>query len=73
MKALLPPSGAFASPVDHMQCDFCRQPITDGVGICPYCGHIQKTPEERSKSQRAKLVAVILSGAVLIAWHYFKP
>jgi hypothetical protein len=73
MKALLPPSRAFASPVDHMQCDFCRQPITDGVGICPYCGHIQKTPEERSKYQWEKLLAVILSGAVLFAWHYFKP
>jgi hypothetical protein len=56
-----------------MQCDFCRQSITDGVGLCPYCGHIQKTPEERSKSQWAKLLAVILSAAVLFAWHFFKP
>jgi uncharacterized Zn finger protein (UPF0148 family) len=56
-----------------MQCDFCRQPITDGVGICPFCGQIQKTPEERSKSQWEKLLAVILSGAVLIAWRYFRP
>jgi hypothetical protein len=43
------------------------------VGICPYCGQIQKTPEERSKFQRNKLLAIILSGAVLIAWHFFKP
>jgi hypothetical protein len=56
-----------------MQCDFCRQPITDGVGICPFCGQIQKTPEERSKSQWEKLLAVILSGAVLIAWRDFRP
>lgn len=56
-----------------MQCDFCRKSITDGVGTCPYCGQIQKTPEERRKSQWAKLLAVILSAVVLIAWHFFKP
>jgi len=56
-----------------MPCDFCRQNITEGVAVCPYCGHLQKTAGERSQWQRSKLLAVVASAAVLIAWHFFFP
>jgi RNA polymerase subunit RPABC4/transcription elongation factor Spt4 len=56
-----------------MQCYSCRQSIPDGLGVCPYCGQAQKTLAERSTSQWTRLLAMILSAAVLFAWHWLKP
>jgi hypothetical protein len=56
-----------------MQCDRCRQSIPDGVATCPYCGALESSPGERIKAQYAKILAVVLTAAVLIIWQYLKP
>jgi hypothetical protein len=56
-----------------MRCDYCRQDITPGLGICPHCSQVQKTPSERSQSQRTRFFVMAAAAFILVIWHFLKP
>jgi predicted nucleic acid-binding Zn ribbon protein len=56
-----------------MQCGFCEKSIPAGLTICPYCGHLQKTPAENRKQLWSMLFVVVAAFALLIAWRHLFP
>jgi len=52
-----------------MYCDSCQKSVPPSAAICPYCGQLLMTANERRRQQWRIILAIAATGAILLAWH----
>jgi predicted nucleic acid-binding Zn ribbon protein len=56
-----------------MYCNSCQKSVPPSAAICPYCGQLLMTANERRQQQRRIMLAIAATAAILLAWHFLFP
>jgi predicted nucleic acid-binding Zn ribbon protein len=53
-----------------MYCNSCQKSVPPSAAICPHCGQLLMTADERRRQQWRIILAIAATAAILLAWRF---